>query len=145
MTKDELLQLTDTDLAIADLPGGKKQHVRSVSVEDASSVHNLIGKGVSSLAAWVMISACDENGARLFTDADLPSIVKMPIRFAKPICEKALELNGLAKEEIAPVDGTSTPSSGRKKEPKVIDNRTLDDDSTLEATAVDEDKPAKND
>lgn len=46
-------------------------------------------------ATLIAKSVCDESGALLFTDADIPALVKLPSSFTLKVYDAANELNGL--------------------------------------------------
>lgn len=94
MTKNELLNI-GRQTATVDL-GSAVAHVRTLSTIDIEQAEKRIKQGESPLVVWVSLSACDEQGNRLFTDDDCASLGSIPARAAKAICDAAVELNGLA-------------------------------------------------
>lgn len=101
MLRDELLAMSSTDIRAVTLPGGKVVYVRSLSVADTERAQQLSSSGdIPAIAAWVVLSACDEKGDRLFTDEDAEKVKSLPAKIAKPICEAALDLNGFTEKEV---------------------------------------------
>lgn len=78
---------------------GATYYVRKISLADWLGLKDA-GTGERRLAQILCASACDADGKRIFTDADLPAIEAMPYQSAQPAITKALEINGLSSGTV---------------------------------------------
>lgn len=66
------------------------------------SVNVIDGKVKSSdvLSRIAVLSICDDDGKRIFTDADIPALSKKSAAALERIADKAVKLNGLTESDI---------------------------------------------
>jgi hypothetical protein len=100
-------------------PNGAEVFVRRWSVADWKAIGELVDKwkasnrdGAGSLnlqmAAFIS-SVCDEHGVPLFTEADLPELMKQDFVTIQRVASAALELNS-EQSENAKKNSQQTPS-----------------------------------
>lgn len=87
------------------IPGfgeGETIHVRQISAGERDEFEYQMQrrKGKDIRARLVILTACDPEGRRLFTDDDLPAIRNMPAAALEPIVEAHLRLNGSNADEL---------------------------------------------
>lgn len=67
---------------------------QSIRQKDAS------GNIASPRAKLVVFTVVDENGDRIFTEEDVPSIGKLAARSLEKVCTVAMRLNGLGAGDV---------------------------------------------
>lgn len=79
-------------------------HVASLTVAEADKIRSLGEGEVPAVVGLVVLGACDEGGARLFTDKDCAALGKLPASALGKVANAVLAHNGLS--------GESTEASG---------------------------------
>ncbi len=51
-------------------------------------------------ATWVALTACNDDGSRMFSDSDITALANLDAAFIIPVFEAAMRLNGMAKDSI---------------------------------------------
>lgn len=108
MTKAEILSLTDSKVEAVDVPEWKTSvYVRTMTgaERDAFEVSCMAGKsGNSNLANFrarlCAVCLCDEQGNRLFTDADADALGKKNAAALERIREAAQKLNKIGAADV---------------------------------------------
>ena len=114
----------DTTVRVRELSAIDKDKLQMSMVDMSKVGENGASDGAVSQSSLIGIRAklvcycvVDEDGERIFTDADLPAIGEMPAEPLEPIFDVAMRLSGMSKKEqkkIAesmvtdPLSGSST-------------------------------------
>ncbi len=112
LTKHDLLKAWTPKIEQVDVPelgDGAHVFVRQFSAADRGKLETMgvqfkEGKQYDKVPRvrflTVALSLCDEQGSRLFTDAEIDEIGKMPASVVDRIFERAAELNALSKKAV---------------------------------------------
>ena len=114
----------DTTVRVRELSAMDKDKLQMSMVDMSKVGENGTSDGAVSQSSLLGIRAklvcycvVDENGERIFTDADLPAIGDMPAEQLEPIFDVAMRLSGMSKKEqteiaesmvLDPLSGSST-------------------------------------
>lgn len=111
-----ILALADIKPAKVEIPEwGCHVFVRAVTAAEATTFEPGAGKDESTrLALIVARCACNEVGVRLWTDADIPKLNKLPLGPIAKIVEAVNSLNGLTDQAVSDLGEASkeTPGEG---------------------------------
>jgi len=93
---------------------GGKVFIAELTVDEADQFRTLGEDGVPANVRLAVMGACDAKGARLFTDADIPALRKLPARAMTAIGNAVLKMNGAgpAEEEKNGSGETEAGASG---------------------------------
>lgn len=98
--KDLLAKLGDLGApAEYELAGVGTIYIKKLSVAEQGSLAKYADDGVKAALQMVAYSVCDENGKRLFNDADLPQLGKMHKDTLKELSDFIGEINGFDKDQ----------------------------------------------
>src|SRR5438270_806435 len=106
ITRELLLQKRDLarkEVAVPGLDGSV--FVRNMTAGERDRFEQIAGPAEKQgrrnyRALIVAFSACDEAGARLFTEADLPALAEQSVTVIDPIAEAAAEVNGFSRADV---------------------------------------------
>jgi len=98
-----VLALAEQKPTLVEVPEwGGHVYVRSITAAEASALEPGASRDESSrLALIVARCACDENGERIWKDADIPRLNKMPIAGIVRVAQAVGQLNALGDQEVA--------------------------------------------
>lgn len=103
LTKDAILAADDLPRAEVEMPEwGGTVWVRALGGSEFLAYAEAVEEmedGVEIMARLVVLSACDEDGKRLFDEADIPALKQKSLRAVKRLAEKAKELSGAVTVE----------------------------------------------
>lgn len=103
--RDQILSSADTRLEPVPVPEwGCTVFVPVVTVEDME--HHQKGSGPNTLARMACFVIRDEQGQRIFTDADAPAMAKRSVTAVNRIITKFNEINGFTED---PAKNSLTP------------------------------------
>lgn len=89
--KSEVVTTPMGDIRVRVISGaGRESYEMLVSSEQQGRIR----------ATWVALTACNEDGSRMFTDSDIDALANLDASFIIPVFEAAMRLNGMAKDSI---------------------------------------------
>lgn len=110
LTKDQIFEIKDLQVELVDVPEwGGQVYVRGMSGSERdafeASVVDLRGSAQkvnmqNIRARLVSLTACDQEGNRLFSDSDIIELGKKSAIALQRIFDVAQRLSGLSKEEM---------------------------------------------
>jgi hypothetical protein len=87
----EVCVAEDKVICIREMTAGEREDFEKV----------LTGKGSNQIRSTLIArTVCDESGALLFTDKDIPQLQKLPVSLALKIYDAAAIMNGLKSEAV---------------------------------------------
>ncbi len=102
LTKDAILGLVEKPVAMLNVPEwGGDVGIRALSAAEMLDLGNRPDneeKGLESLARFCALVVCDENGKRVFSAGDVPSLMQRGAVILARIQQAALDANILTKE-----------------------------------------------
>jgi hypothetical protein len=99
LSRDAILGFKDTRIGRIDVPElGGEVCIASLTAQEADQIRKLGEDGTPASVGVVILGACDETGARLFTDKDKPALAKLPASVMGRIGNAILKHNGLTGE-----------------------------------------------
>lgn len=103
LTREIFLQKRDLPRREVRVPElGGSVHVRTMTAGERDrfelSTHQADRADIR--ARVVAYSACDESGALLFSEADVPALAALPFPTLQPLFEAGLELNKFSTDDI---------------------------------------------
>lgn len=107
LTRDAILAAPDRPLEAVEVPEwGGTVYVRTMGADERDAFEERLGdqaKGLRGMRALLaVLTLCDAEGARLFTEDDLPALSAKSAAVLDRIAETAMRLNGIgAKDERA--------------------------------------------
>jgi len=118
LTKDDILKASvSTEVVPLDVPElGGTVYVRGISSGERDGYEQsvmqlrgdkLVPKLSNARAKLIVLALSDEEGARLFSDADVTKLGEMPAKASQRIFDKARELAGLSEEDVSELEGNS--------------------------------------
>ena len=75
--------------------------VASLTAGEADKLARLDGEKYPATVGVVILGACDDQGVRLFSDADAAALTALPASAMKKIADAVMEHNGLSGEAAA--------------------------------------------
>lgn len=98
--KDLLAKLGDLGAPVAhELTGVGTVYIKKLSVGEQGALAKDTDDNVKTALRLVAYSVCDENGKRLFGDADLPQLGKMHKDTLAELSDIISEINGFDKDQ----------------------------------------------
>lgn len=88
------------EVAVPALGGSVFVRVITAGERDAFEAASNAEKIPTFRARLVQLCACDENGARVFEPADVPSLSTLPAKVLDPIVKAAIEVNAMGADAV---------------------------------------------
>lgn len=110
LTREQFLAPAAPRLDSVDVPElGGVVHLRALTAgeRDAFEAEHVRRKERDFRARLVAATACDADGVRLFTPADVPALSDLPATTLDPIVKAAVKLNGLSDEDVKELEKNS--------------------------------------
>ena len=115
LTKDEILKRRPSKMESIESPAwGGSVYVREMNAAERDSLESQqltakqAGQPMHNFRAnLVARTACDDTGARMFTDDEADALAELPADDLRPIADKAMDLNGMSEKEAKDVAGNS--------------------------------------
>jgi hypothetical protein len=83
-------------------------HVRMFAADEADDVRRLCQMAADdkvteakAFAAWCVFSVCNEQGEHLFTERDIPALLKKPLAPLQRCAIEAMKVNGITLDGAA--------------------------------------------
>lgn len=106
LTRDAILAADDRQLELVPVPEwGGEVYVRSLTSEEVRPITD--NDNEMPVGLLVSIAACDEDGAPLFTEADIPALERKSVKALKRVVNAAMEINGLGENAAEDILGNS--------------------------------------
>ena len=102
LSRQEILDLSDAEVREVDIPEwGTTINLRTLTALEATSFAESYKRGDKDGAIrMLVISAVDEDGKLMFTEADIPSLQKKSMKVILRLQNAAMELNGLRDRKV---------------------------------------------
>ena len=101
-TREAILAAQDFVIEEVQAPEwGGSIFVRTLSGTENDAYRKAIatqGDDMQIAAHFIVATACDEKGALIFTEADVPALAKKSAKVLRRIFKAALKVNGIGKE-----------------------------------------------
>lgn len=113
LSRDEILAADDRQIEAVEVPEwGGEVYVRSLTSQEVKPFTD--GDDEMPVGLLVSVTACDEDGVPLFTEADVGALEEKSIRALRRVVRKAMEINGLGDQQADAILGNS--GSGRESD-----------------------------
>jgi hypothetical protein len=104
--KDQIVKAQDRPLQAVDVPEwGGQVNVRALSVRDMERLYTGKRGDAEASAVVAMLAICDDQGARVFDDADLALLMDRHAGAVQRIAGVALGLSGLGVKAVEDTRG----------------------------------------
>lgn len=108
LTREQLLGADDQmPRDCVSLPGFGLVYVRSITAEEREQWEAAPPNRIR--ATLVALAACDENGVKLFTLGDVPTLAAQPAGLVVPIFEAAVRLAKILPGDVDALEKNSEP------------------------------------
>ena len=116
LTKEAILKADDLDITAVDVPSwGGQVYIRTMTggerdgfeqaVSDANKAGKLDIRGLK--VKLVVLTLCDENGARLFSESDTAALLAKSSKALNSLFIAAQKINGLTESDVEELAGNS--------------------------------------
>lgn len=110
-TRDNLLATTRRRYTVCELPGIGAVRIQSISELDRAKIEQVAAQDITRMRAQLLaLTLVDDEGARLFADSELDTILAMDSRVTN-------ELSSRAMEHVGTQDGTDELVKNLQKTP----------------------------
>ena len=100
--RDVILAYRDARIGRVKVPElGGEICLASLTAGEADKLARLDGEAYPAAVGVVILAACDDQGVRLFTEADAPALTALPASVMKRVADAVMEHNGLSGEAAA--------------------------------------------
>jgi len=105
LAAQDVLTVEDIETVVVDVPEwGGSIRLRALNGEEAIEfAESIKGDSKSASARIVVRCAVDENGLRIFKDADVDTLKKKSMKSLMRLQKVAMQINGLTEEETVKV------------------------------------------
>lgn len=102
MSRADILGCATLQNAEVKLPNGKTATVRELNAGERGEVIRMFRdtKNMAEIHARICVFACvDGNGKAVFSEKDVPDLLKLPGRVVQALADRALELSAMGGDE----------------------------------------------
>lgn len=109
VTREQFLKGRPLKTKAVEIPDLGTVYVKELTGAERDRIDAAVigGNSVVGRALIVSLSACDDQGRRLFTEADTAALGQLPHGWLDQIVEASSELNGFAPQDIERLEGNS--------------------------------------